>query len=89
MADSFKNESSFNFLPHLLISLIFYWQPTPLKSATMATRKALFAIFKFQNFTNVYLGKMNKFQINCCSRLGEAFKKPEGGGRTESGPQSD
>ena len=78
MADSLKNESSFNFLPHLLISLIFYWRPTPLKFVT--TRNALFPIFEFQNFTDTYLGKVTKFQFNCFSRLGAAFKIPEGGG---------
>ena len=61
-----------------MISLIFYWRPTPLKSVTMATRNALFPIFEFQNFTNTYLGKVTKFQFNCFSRLGAAFKKPEG-----------
>ena len=78
MADPFKNESSFNFLRHLLISLIFYWRPTPLKSVTMATINALFPIFEFQNFTNTYLGKVTKLQFNYFSRLGAAFRKPEG-----------
>ena len=64
----------------LMISLIFYGQPTPLKSFTMATGNALFPIFEFQNFTDTYLGKVTKFQFNCFSRLGAAFKKPEGGG---------
>ena len=73
MADSLRNESSFNFLPHLLISLMFYWRPTPLKSVTMATRNALFPIFGFQNLTDTYLGK---FQFNCVSRLSAALKKP-------------
>ena len=76
MADSFKNESSFNFSPQLLLSLIFYWRPTPLKSVIMATRNALFPIFEFRNFTDTYLGKLAMFQVNCFSRLGAAFKKP-------------
>ena len=80
ITDSLKNESSFNFLLHLLISLICYWRPTALKSATMATRKALCPIFEFQNFADIYLGKETKFQVNCFSRLGAASKKPEGGG---------
>ena len=79
MAVSFKNENSFNFLSHLMISFIFYRRPPPLKSVTMATRNALFPIFKFQKFTNTYLGKVTKFQFNCFSRLGAAFKKPERG----------
>ena len=79
MAVSFKNENSFNFLPHFMISLIFYGRPTPLKSVTMATRNTLFLIFEFQNFTNTYLRKVTKFQFNCFSRLGAGFKKPEGG----------
>ena len=45
----------------------------------MATRNALFPIFKFQNFTDTYLAKVTKFQFNCFSRLDAAFKKPEGG----------
>ena len=80
MAVSFENENSFNFLSHLMISFIFYKRPPPLKSVTMATRNALFPIFKFHKFTNRYLGKVTKFQFNCFSRLGAAFKKPEGGG---------
>ena len=52
MAVSLKNESSFNFLPHLMISLIFYGRPTPLRSVTMATRNALFPIFEFENLTD-------------------------------------
>ena len=78
MAVSFKNENSFNFLSHLMISFIFYRRPPPLKSVTMTTRNVLFPIFKFQKFTNTYLGKVTKFQFNCFSRLGAAFKKPEG-----------
>ena len=78
MAVSFKNENSFNFLSHLIISFVFTDDPPPLKSVTMATRNALFPIFKFQKFTNTYLGKVTKFQFNCFSRLGAAFKKPEG-----------
>ena len=78
MADSFKNESSFNFLPQFLISLIFYGRPAPLTSVTMATRNALFPIFEFQNFTDTYFGKVTKFQFNCIRHLGAAFKKPEG-----------
>ena len=74
MADSFK-ERGFNFLPHLLISLIFYWRPTPLKSVTMAIRNALFPIFEFQNFTDTYLGKVTKFQLICFGRLGAASEK--------------
>ena len=80
MTVSFKNENSFNFLSHLMISFIFYRRPHPLKSVTMATKNALFPIFKFQKFTDTYLGKVTKFQFNCLSRLGAAFKKPEGGG---------
>ena len=63
-----------------MISFIFYRRPPPLKSGTMATRNALFPIFKFQKFTNTYLGKVTKFQFNWFSRLGAAFKKPEGRG---------
>ena len=63
-----------------MISFIFYRRPPPLKSVTMATRNALFPIFKFQTFTHTYLGKVTKFQFNCFSRLGAAFKKPEAGG---------
>ena len=74
MADSFKNESSFD----LLLHFHFYGRPTPLKSVTMATKNTLLPIFDFQNFTNTYLGKVIKFQFNCFSRLGAAFKKPEG-----------
>ena len=59
MAVSFKNENSFNFLPHLMILLTFYGRPTPL----MATGNALFLIFGFQNFTNTYFGKVTKFQF--------------------------
>ena len=77
MVVSFKNENSFNFLSHLMISLIFYRRPPPLKSVTMATRNALFPIFKFQKFTDTYLGKVAKFQFNCLSHFGAAFKKPE------------
>ena len=80
MAVSFKNENSFNFLSHLTISFIFYRRPPPLKSVTMATRNALFPIFKFQKFTNTYLGKVTKLEFNSFSRLGAALKKPEGGG---------
>ena len=79
MGDSFKKECSFNFLPDLMISLMFFWRPTPLKSVTMATRNALFPIFEFQNFPNIYSGKVTKFELNCFSRLGAVFKKPEGG----------
>ena len=79
MAVSFKNENSFNFLPHLMISLIFYGRPTPLKSVTMATRNALFPNSEFQKFTNTYLGEVTKFQLYCISRLGASFKKPEEG----------
>ena len=60
MADPFKNEGSSNFLPHLLIALIFYWRPTSLKSVTMATRNAPFSYFEFQNVTDKYLGKVTK-----------------------------
>ena len=70
MAVSFKNENSFNFLSHLMISFIFYSRFPPFKSVTMATRNALFPIFKFQKFTNTYLGKVTKFEFNCFSRLG-------------------
>ena len=77
---SFKNENSFNFLSHLMISFIFYRRPPPFKSVTMATRNALFPTFKFQKFTNTYLGKVTKFQFDCFSRLGAAFKNPGGGG---------
>ena len=84
MAVSFKNENSFNFLPHLMISYILYRRPTPLKSVTMAIRNSLFPIFEFQNFTNTYLGKVTKFQFNCFSHLCAAFKKPEGGGGASS-----
>ena len=70
----------------LMISFIFYRRPPPLKSVTMATRKALFPIFKFQKFTNTYFGKVTKFQLNCFNRLGAAFKKPEGGGIAPSLP---
>ena len=87
MDDSFKNESSFNFLPHFLISIIFYRQPINLKSVTMAPGNAVFPIYEFQNFTYTYLGKVIKFQLNCFSRLGAVFKKPEGGG-TRSPPNS-
>ena len=87
MADSFKNESSFNFLPHLLISLIFTGDlRTRLKSVIMATSKALFPILEFQNFTNAYLGKLTKFQFNFCRCLGAVFKKPEGAADAASGP---
>ena len=73
MAVSFKNENSFNFLPHLMISLISYGRPTPFKSVTMATRNALFPILKF-HFTDTYLGKVTKFQFNCFSRLGAPIR---------------
>ena len=63
-----------------MISFIFYRRPPPLKFVTMATRNALFSIFKFQKFTNTYLGKVTKFQLNCFSRLGATFKKPVGRG---------
>ena len=56
MVDSFKNGSSFNFLPKLPISLIFYWRPALQKLVTMTTRNGLFTIFELQNFTNTYLG---------------------------------
>ena len=78
MSDALKNESSFNFLPHLLIPLLFYWRPTPLKSVTMATRNVLFPIFEFQNFTDTYLGKVTKFEFNCFSCLGEHSKNLRG-----------
>ena len=45
----------------------------------MATRNALFPIFELQKFPNTYLGKVTKFQFNSFSRLGAAFKNPEGG----------
>ena len=80
MPVSFKNENSFNFLSHLMISFISYRRPPPLKSVTMATRNALFPIFKFQKFTDTYLGKVTKFQFNCFSLLGAALKKLRGGG---------
>ena len=80
MAVSFKNKNCFNFLSHLLISLIFYRQPPPLKSVAMATRNVLSPIFEFQTFPNTYLGKVTKCQFNSFSRLGAAFKKHEGGG---------
>ena len=80
MAVSIKNENCFNFLSHLMISIIFYRRPPPLKSVTMATRNALFPIFELQKFPNTYLGKVTKFQFNSFGRLGAAFKKPEGGG---------
>ena len=80
MAVSFGNENSFNFLAHLTIPLIFHGQTTLLKSVTMATRNALYSIFEFQNLTNTYLGKVTKFQFNCFSSLGAAFKEPERGG---------
>ena len=70
MAVSLKNENGFNFLPHLVISLIYDERPTSLKSITMATRNTLFPIFEFQNFTNTYLGKVTKFHLNCFSHLG-------------------
>ena len=78
MAVSFKNENSINFLPNLMILLTFYGRPTPLKSVTIAARKALFLIFEFQNFTATLLGNVTKFQGNFFSRLDAAFKKPEG-----------
>ena len=78
MAVSIKNENCFKFLSHLMISLIFYRRPPPLKSVTMATRNALFPIFELRKFPNTYLGKVTKFQFNSFSRLGAAFKKPEG-----------
>ena len=59
-----------------MISLIFYGRPTSLKSVTMATKNALFSLFEFQHFTNTCLGKVTKFQCNCFSHLGVAFKKP-------------
>ena len=59
MAVSFKKENSFNFLSHLMISLIFYGRPTPLETVTTATRNALLSIFEFQNFTNTYSGKVS------------------------------
>ena len=46
----------------------------------MATRNVLFPIFELWNFRNTELGKVTKFNINRFSRLGAAFKKPEGGG---------
>ena len=58
-----QKRKQFNFLSHLMISFIFYRRPPPLKSVTMATRNALFPIFKFQKFTNTYLGKVTKFQF--------------------------
>ena len=48
MAVSLENENSFNFLPHLMISLIFYGLPTPLKSVTMATRNGYFQFLNFR-----------------------------------------
>ena len=55
----------------------------------MGTKNALFPIFEFQNFTYTYMGKVTKFQFNCLSRLGAAFKQPEGGrGEGERIPQS-
>ena len=80
MVVSFKNENCFNFLLHLMISLIFYRRPPPLIPVTMAPRSALFPIFELQKFPNTYLGTVTKFQFNSFSRLGAAFKKPEGGG---------
>ena len=82
MAVSFKNKNSFNFLSHLMISFIYYRRPPLLKSGIMETRNALFPIYKFQKFTNTYLGKVTKFEFefNCFSCLGAAFKKPEGDG---------
>ena len=80
MAVSFKNDNCFNFLSHLMISLIFYRQSSPLKPVTMATRNALFPIFELQKFPNTYLAKVTKFQFNSFNCLGGAFKKPEGGG---------
>ena len=67
-------------MSHLMISLSFYRRPSPLKSVTMATSNALFPMFELQKFLNTYLGKVTKFQFNSFSRLGAAFKKPEGGG---------
>ena len=78
MAVSFKNENCFNFLSHLMISLIFNRRPSPLKPVTMATRNALFPIFELQKFPNTYMGKLTKFQFNGFSRLGAVFKKPKG-----------
>ena len=78
MAVSLKNENGFNFLSHLMISFIFYRRPPPFKSVTMATRNVLFPIFKFQKFTNTYLRKVTKCQFNCFSRIGAAFKNPDG-----------
>ena len=56
----------------------FYGRPGPIKSAITKTRKSLFLLFEFQNFTNTYLEKVTKFKFNSFSRLGAALKKPEG-----------
>ena len=85
MAVKFKNENCFNFLSHLMISLIFY-RRSPLKPVTMATRNALFPIFELQKSPNTYLGKVTKFQFNSFSRLGAAFIKREGGGGGHPSP---
>ena len=61
-----------------MISPFFYRRPLPLKSVTMATKNALFPIFRFQKFTNTYLGKMTRFQFNGFSHLGAGLKIPEG-----------
>ena len=75
MADSFKNESSFIFFATFPdLSRFFCGRPTPFKSVTMATRNTIFPILEFQNFTDTYLGKVTKFQLNCFSRLGAALK---------------
>ena len=54
----------------------------------MATKNALFPIFEYENFTNTHFRKVTKFQFNCFSRLGAAFKRSEGGWHPPP-PQSD
>ena len=72
-----------------MISLIFYRRPLPLKPVTMATKNALFPIFELQKCPNTYLGKLTKFQFNSFSRLGAAFKKPEGAASAPPPPSSE
>ena len=73
MAVSFKNEISLKFLSHLMIRSFF--TGNLLLSNLLPCNK--FPVFKFQKFTNTYLGKVTKCQFNCFSRFGAAFKKPE------------
>ena len=70
------------FYPCLLILIIFHQWTTLDKSVAMATRNPLFPIFEFRHFTNTQSGKVRRFKFSCFSRLGAAFKKPEGAAST-------